>query len=295
MSRDRYPRRGRGGRGTFSDRYASNPRGTRSTEGSTFQDGDICGMCSFPTQSDAIGCDTCDKWYHPNPTCVGLPVSVITSIKDYGGAGISFSCSDCRISNLSGNDNAPMKKMFASVKSLVETVNILKDQVKLLMDSSRGSNVSNNAVPSAPTTDSLRVSIREEIREMEEQKKRSSSLIIRGLQATNCEQALGMAKNVLGFVADRNVDVSDMVIIDPNKKLFRCKVLDSEMRKLIIDNAKKLKGSQYNNIYVNKDLTYKQRMELFRRREQRRSQSLNRPGIENNANEAAGTGVSLNV
>ena len=32
------------------------------------------------------GCDTCNSKYHPTPACLGLPDSIINTIKEYGGS-----------------------------------------------------------------------------------------------------------------------------------------------------------------------------------------------------------------
>ena len=44
--------------------------------------------------------------------------------------------------------------------------------------------------------------------------------------------------------------------------------MDSEQRALVLDKAKTLKGSQYDHVYIRRDLTFNQRQELKARREQ---------------------------
>ena len=44
-----------------------------------------------------IGSGGCNSRYHPTCICLGLPDSVIDTIKKYGGRGVNFSCTSCRL------------------------------------------------------------------------------------------------------------------------------------------------------------------------------------------------------
>ena len=70
--------------------------------------------------------------------------------------------------------------------------------------------------------------------------------------------------------------LDDIVCIDAGKGLFSAKILDDEMRQRVLDSAKNLKNSsQYSNVYVNKDLTFKQRPTLMTRRLRSRDHNEN--------------------
>ena len=59
-----------------------------------------CGMCDQDLDSaNCIGCDTCESWLHANEMCTGLPQALIKSLLDYGGTGVRFVCSKCRVSS----------------------------------------------------------------------------------------------------------------------------------------------------------------------------------------------------
>ena len=49
-----------------------------------------CGMCETALGDSSIGSDNCNSRYHPIPVCLGLPDSIIDTIKEYGGRGINF-------------------------------------------------------------------------------------------------------------------------------------------------------------------------------------------------------------
>ena len=40
----------------------------------------FCGMCNLITTENAIGCDKCDLWFHPEPRCTGLKATLIACI-----------------------------------------------------------------------------------------------------------------------------------------------------------------------------------------------------------------------
>ena len=61
--------------------------------------------------------------------------------------------------------------------------------------------------------------------------------------------------------------LEDVVRIPSETDLYRGKIKDDSTRKLILDKAKNLKGStQFGSVFIRRDLTYNQRMELRARR-----------------------------
>ena len=90
----------------------------------------------------AIGCDRCDAWYHPSSMCLGLPDHVVQAIAEYGGAGIVFICTNCKISqpstSTSDNDSinaAAFKQLHQTVKALCKSFTELSEQVKSMTNS----------------------------------------------------------------------------------------------------------------------------------------------------------------
>ena len=262
---------------------------------------------------DCIGCDKCTVWYHPTSTCVGLPDNVIKTIRDYGGRGVSFCCTACRLddSGDSSGDNTAaslpggsqdladreaVKQLFETVKGLCFSVGELTKNVQQLLQST--SQLQPTSASSVPPDD-LRVTIREEVREMEERDKRKDSIVVKGLDVPDGRsfqdvfQEVG--KCVLGSEASFNL--VDVVCISREKKLYRAKIQNTEQRKNLLTNAKELKDSRYNYVFINRDLTKAQRNELFKRREQYRqqrasdsSQSASASAVALDASASAGSG-----
>ena len=63
------------------------------------------------------------------------------------------------------------------------------------------------------------------------------------------------------------VELSDIVIIPGHGGICRAKILNSSDKKLVLDQAKDLRNTEYKHVYIRRDLTYAQRGELKRRRE----------------------------
>ena len=129
----------------------------------------------------------------------------------------------------------------------------------------------NGTGPQRPTQDTgslteYRAVVRQEIRELQEREKRRSSVVIKGLASTTPAGVVSEFGDVTSSTMGTRVTLSEVVKI-PNNELWRAKIFDTDKRKLVLDQAKKLKGSQYHHIFIRKDLTFAQRAELRQRRE----------------------------
>ena len=108
--------------------------------------------------------------------------------------------------------------------------------------------------------------MRGELRELYEQEKRQCSIILRGFQTEDVEV---IRKKVRDICLILNVDVFELegLIKIDNTGLFRAKVLDRDLRSALLSNARNLrKIDQYKSVYIQRDLTYKQRQSLNQRR-----------------------------
>ena len=125
----------------------------------------------------------------------------------------------------------------------------------------------NPDVPPASASSEYRKVVREELRELQEQQKRRSSLVIRGLGARSADAAVQAFEQVTDFLIHQKVSLTDVVRIPSETDLYRGKVCDDDVRKLILDRAKQLKDSdRFGSVFIRRDLTYKQRSELRAKR-----------------------------
>ena len=238
---------------------------------------DICGFCTSVTMSDAIGCDKCPQWFHPTVQCTGLKLPTIKCIQDEGGDAVRFVCCSCRCkpsnndsltsSNSMSSDNIAVSQLFETVKSLAASVIELRNQVSDLtnqISSQAQRNYSDN-----PSNSFSRNDLYSEIREYEERKKRKDSLIVRGTSAKSDAEFAGIFSNIATRVLDKRViaSVSDVYCIKKDTSLYRINVSDSAIRQEILTKCKTLKNDpNYKTVYISRDLTYSQRMEMRKRR-----------------------------
>ena len=130
-----------------------------------------------------------------------------------------------------------------------------------------------NANPVNQTeSEALRLAIREEVKEMKEREKIKSSIVVNGLEVPSGRQFVEMFEDVWKYILGTNkvLQLSDIVYINRDKKLYRAKIKNVENRSsFIISNSKRRKDSSFRNMFINRDLTYNnQRRELFTRREE---------------------------
>ena len=119
----------------------------------------------------SLGCDGCNSGYHPTHVSLGLPDKIINSSKEYGGMGINFCCTSCRLergSDSNGQQSGSIvdgsivdgsrgfdgdvieqsvKQLFETVKSLCAAVATLTNDMKQMMKTVGQS----NANPINPT------------------------------------------------------------------------------------------------------------------------------------------------
>lgn len=229
-----------------------------------------CGSCEVSVGQDGIGCDKCENWFHPSPLCMGVSHRVIEVILEAGGAGIEYVCTQCRarplISGASKDSlgSPALDQLFTMVKSLCSAIAKLTERV----DSLAPNAIAPVSVTRGSSGEDLKMAIREEIVEMEERKKRRESVIFRGVGAESNDDARSRIANITRFLLNDTPLMSDLFCIDRNKGLYRVKIPDDDMRRKLVMEAKNLRNNpEYNNIYVNRDLTFKQRRELYERRQ----------------------------
>ena len=109
--------------------------------------------------------------------------------------------------------------------------------------------------------------VREELRELQEQQKRRTSLVIRGLGAGSAADAVRAFETVSEHLIDQKVTLTDVVKIPSESDLYRAKVADDSVRKNILDRARQLKNStRFGSVFIRRDLTFNQRAEFRARR-----------------------------
>ena len=280
-------------------------------------DQSLCGTCNVDLGNDPIGCDKCETWVCSTEMCSGLPQNVIDTIIHYDGSGIQFVCLKCRVSLTSagGSTRATnyqpqlaeiITQLAQQIKGICCELRDLKAHMQGLTQaqqsaqtnapspsahtSSAGPTQSHDpahqrdpsvpAVPNPPQPagKEYRAIIRDELREIREQEKRRQSIIVKGLKASSASDFKLRFGQLCDDVMGVKADLSDVKPISGHPNIFRAKVVDDTERKLILDNAKRLKGSAYDFVYISRDLTYAQRADLYQRRQSRQGQNSTATG-----------------
>ena len=265
----------------------------------------LCGTCEKPLGEESIGCDECEDWLHNTDMCTGLTQDILDAIGRYNGQGIKFVCTKCRLKSSRPKGNSTVgnsethivdmvSQLFQQLRGICNVVQSLAEEVKLITSQTRerssGSESSGHPRPapnaqsaqssmtyasvtasppvhSMSSSEDYRKVVREELRELEEQRKRKNSLVIRGLQASSAREAVAKFETLSQHLIQQKVTLTDVVRISSETDLYRGKVSDDELKKCLLDKAKQLKNSgQYNSVYIRRDLTFKQRQVLKARR-----------------------------
>ena len=244
-----------------------------------------CITCSKDSGDSWIGCDTCGRWVHSTEMCSGLPQKVIDALIEHDGRGIDFVCTKCRVRRESSSTGNPqplmielMDQLFQQLKGLCSTVQGLVDQVKTLSTKPPPAPAPPAPAPNPPPVpnppqDDYKVAIRQEIKEMNEIAKRRNSVIIKGLVADTPRDLSQKFSRLSQEVMGTPVTLTDVTRIPNHNNIFRAKILNDDVRKQVLDKSKILKGTEYNNVYISRDLTYSQRSLMFARRQARRSEA----------------------
>ena len=113
-----------------------------------------------------------------------------------------------------------------------------------------------------PSNNEYRYVVRAELREMEERKKRVSSLVVRGLRVGTAGEASTKFADIASSLIGERVEFTEVCRIKSDVDLYRGNVHDGRIRKLILDNAKHLRESSNSHVFIRRDLTFQQREEL---------------------------------
>ena len=105
---------------------------------------------------------------------------------------------------------------------------------------------------------------------MREREKRRNSIIIKGLQASSAGELVAKFEQLSETQLGGKVKLTDVVKIPNQSHMYRANTASDEQRKKVLDQAKNLKGSNFDPVFISKDLTRAQRTVLYERRKARR-------------------------
>ena len=247
-----------------------------------------CGLCNLQTGDDAIGCDRCSIWFHPKTDCTGLSSNAISIIQNEGGDAIKFVCSVCRCKapknknpgQASSETNAALSQIFEIVKALAINVAQMSETINrlyLINDKPNTLGVQSEGASGSVTSNTNFLTRRElysELFEFEERKKRASSIVVKGINADDNNSFGTKFSEVCGFLLPEvDGEISgDVFCINRERKIYRVTMASKNHKAELVSKAKSLKDHpEYGNVFISRDLTFKQRQELKAKRDASRS------------------------
>ena len=180
------------------------------------------------------------------------------------------------------------------IRALTISVTELIDKVANITASS--SNQSGN-IGIGPSSQSSSFGTRDELYselwEFEDRKKRRESLIVKGLSCSSDSEFSSKFTAMTQTLTNTAITPDSVYCIDQGRAMYRVKINSFDSRKQILDQAKNLKTlNGYSQVYINRDLTFRQRQEL-RSRRQVRHRAQNLQANPESSNVTSGSGERL--
>lgn len=230
-----------------------------------------CVICNsqIDEDHDAVECDNCKEWTHSR--CSGIPKGVYKQLSNC--SNLLFRCNHCKSHPGPVQNTAPslhdFTQLFNTVQSLATSVKTLHDDISLIKPLIQeihtlrrevdNINTSLNQLPNhqLPSHTDLQETIREEVLECREREKRLNSVIIRGVMCDSAELQTKFNDIVDHLLPGNTIPLRDIIPIKPG--LARAKIMDMTQRRNLLSAAGNLRQSPFPNVYITRDLTYKQR------------------------------------
>ena len=246
-----------------------------------------CSLCRLEVHSRVVDCGGCQSVFHPAVSCLGVSQSVLNVLLGTESSAIRYLCCVCR-----DRDNSPLPsgqgtggqtatlQILTMIGSLVADVKKLSEKVEQAVVGQRAEtagqasqssvNISNGNIGNNPDSSLSRKDVLSEVREMYERDKRKTSVVLRGLGNVTVQQASSTYAAVCRYLGLEVSPLTELTKINSN--LFRGKINDNTRRLELLAAVPQLRRSnEFRSVYIQKDLTYRQRGEVIAARSARRS------------------------
>ena len=167
-----------------------------------------------------------------------------------------------------------VQSIATSLKGVMEQVSQLKVQGNRA-ETAGSVRRNESTTESTPPSQGIQPQVSEEmlrsVREVNEREKRKHSVVLRGLGVATTEEVIAKFGEISSFLNIGSVAISDVVRI--NENLFRGTIGNVEDRMKLLTESNKLKGTVYDSVYIQRDLTYMQRQQVIASRRSREAQA----------------------
>ena len=298
------------------DANTPEPRTTRGKEGKTLPKFP-CGHCKKTCNKGmSIACGFCEFWFHAN--CVdGMTPEFMESCDKMSRmtGGSAFLCMICR--KLVGKINFSLKALQAQIKDInsqLQTAKLERDflTAKVEKFENQSAQVTTRIVEIEKEVGEEVAKAKEEVKEemtveLKEREERSVNLVVYGVKesdkATGAEKQAEDVEAVNRMAEAIGVELKGAVEVRyrAGKKIPEAtrprpmvvRIEDEETREKIVTNARKLaRNEDWKDVFVARDLTYKQRMEANKLEEKLRKDA---EGMNDQAKNEGRVGGSFRV
>ena len=256
----------------------------------------FCSTCHSEVSPPSLSCGRCGHRIHSKQTCSGLTSRFASQLINYSGDSIQFKfiCNSCKAAPLDGDDtdlNTTIRNLSKTVQDLsvlvsglmdwkasldadlCESVRKLSSSVSGLLewrdslagDRSTVAGPSASSAPPPPALDDSRAIIREELVELREREKRRDSIVVRGLDYVSEVDFRDRFEQLSTFLINKSVHLSEITQLNP--RFVRARITNKEDRSLLLSSTSRLRNNRFfSSVFVSRDLTFRQREEIKRRR-----------------------------
>ena len=229
-----------------------------------------CRFCGLKILGKIIVCSGCKLSFHPDTMCLGVKSEVVKVLFANEDGALSYNCCHCRLNGNGGDSRKEaLSQLLCSVGEIAREVRELKNARQLNVGTSgygRGPIPSVSTGAESGNYSVTRVEVLEHLRELKEREKRANSIVLRGFGNLSLDEVRAKFSRICVTLRLEPIHLTGIVRIN-NTGLYRAVIVDAEIRRALLLKAQELRNSEeFSRVYVNRDLTFQQRQELFNRR-----------------------------
>ena len=281
-----YNKRGRGGVGAnapVNQGRVSRDNQTRVSQRQNVNK-DFCGECEREVKGNqkALKCDSCELWIHLN--CTNVDESVYNVIGEGDSKGLMWFCQNCE------SDVSVALKTYNEVKRRQDAIEAKLEKVSdLMLESAKKTDEISKRMDNVDKLIEVRVS--DYFKDREEKERKKLNIIVHGVPESDKREP-GDRKSEDTRVINKifrelrvEAEVENVIrlgrVVENKKRLIKVVLRDSDKKREILANAKKLKNSEeFSRIFISPDMTKQEREQdkILRERLKNERESETRDG-----------------
>ena len=202
--------------------------------------------------------------------CLGVKPEVVRVLFANEDGALSYNCCHCRLNGSGGGSmNEALSQLLCSVGDIAREVRELKKARQIEFCASGQSRGPTPPVLTGAQSGNHSVSrgeVLEHLRELKEREKRANSIVLRGFGNLSLDAVRTKFSRICETLRIDPIHLTGIARIG-DTGLYRAVILDSEIRRALLLKSQELRNyDEFSRVYVNRDLTFQQRQDLFDRR-----------------------------